>query len=343
MSTNSTNDPEKSDGVDGSDDDGDADAVEAAGGDRSIWQSMGEFGRGDFAFGLLLRGVLGVFLTFALFPIYWMFATSMRTRSEISAAEPELFVLSGADLRAIVLEGNLDRLGTALEYENYVTMWDRFPLLDFFINSLIIAGITTILALVIAILGGYAFSRHRFPGKRFVGAGFLATQMIPGILILLPMFLLFVWVEDVTPFKVIDTYHGIIFVYTTFAVPVAIWMLRGFFDSIPVSMEEAARVDGCTRFQALVRVVVPMAAPGIAATGMFVFITAFNEVLFASILAGGDVTPFAIGIRQFETQQTTYWGQMMAASTVATVPILLLFVLFQRPIVEGLTEGGVKQ
>ncbi len=120
-------------------------------------------------------------------------------------------------------------------------------------------------------------------------------------------------------------------------------MLRGFFDTIPASLEEAARVDGCTRFQALVRIVLPLAAPGIAATGMFVFLVAFNEVLFASVMARGDVTPLSIGIQQFMERDQNYWGEMMAASTVATVPILLLFVLFQKPIVKGLTEGGVKQ
>lgn len=299
--------------------------------------------RADFLFDLLARGVLGLFLTFALFPIYWMVMMSLRTRSEIAAADPDLFLLSLDQMRRVVLEGDVDLLASEVDFENYVSMWDQIPLLDFYINSMIIAGVTTVLALVVAILGGYAFSRHTFPGKRYIGGLLLATQMIPGILILIPMFLLFIWIQTETPFKMVDTYHGIIFVYTTFTVPVAIWMLRGFFDSIPASMEEAARVDGCTRFQALYRVVVPMAAPGIAATGMFVFLTAFNEVLFAGILAGGEVTPFAIGISRFETQQTTFWGEMMAASSLATIPILLLFVLFQQPIVEGLTEGGVKQ
>jgi len=299
--------------------------------------------RADFLFDLLSRGVLGLYLTFALFPIYWMLMMSLRTRAEIAESDPDFFVLSTDELRRVVLEGDLDLLAAEVEYENYLDMWDQIPLLDFYINSLIIAGVTTVLALVIAIMGGYAFSRHDFPGKRYIGGGLLATQMIPGVLILFPMFLLFIWIQTETPFKMRDTYHGIIFVYTTFTVPVAIWMLRGFFDSIPASMEEAARVDGCTRFQALYRVVIPMAAPGIAATGMFVFLIAFNEVLFASVLATGEVMPFAIGIRRFETQATTYWGEMMAASSLATIPILLLFVLFQQPIVEGLTEGGVKQ
>lgn len=295
----------------------------------------------DRLFGLLSRGILGCLLLYALFPIYWMVVSSLRTRAEITAAEPALFPLGADDVSTIVQDPG--HLLTVFHYENYVTMWGRFPVLDYFVNSLVIASSTTALALVVGCLGGYAFSRYRFPGKGIVGGALLGTQMILGILILLPMFLLFIWIQETLAIPVINTYHGIIFVYTTFTVPVAIWMLRGFFDTIPVSAEEAARVDGCTRLQALVRVVLPMAAPGIAATGMFVFLVAFNEVLFASMLARGDVTPFAIGIQSFETQTTAYWGEMMAASTVATAPILLLFVLFQKPIVEGLTEGSVKQ
>ncbi|ELZ04734.1 sugar ABC transporter permease [Natrialba chahannaoensis JCM 10990] len=295
----------------------------------------------EVLFGLLTKAALGCLLLYALFPIYWMILSSFRTRAEITAAEPSLLPFDRAEFTDILSDPTL--ILALLEYENYVTMWGRFPVFDYFVNSLIIATVTTVLALAVGCLGGYAFSRYRFPGKSAVGGALLGTQMIPGILILLPMFLLFIWVQETLSFPLIDTYHGIIFVYTTFTVPVAVWMLRGFFDSIPTAVEEAARVDGCSRFQALVRVVLPMAAPGIAATGMFVFLVAFNEVLFASVLAGGDVTPFAIGIQSFETQTTAYWGEMMAASTVATAPILILFVLFQKPIVEGLTEGSVKQ
>ncbi|ELY92343.1 carbohydrate ABC transporter permease [Natrialba taiwanensis] len=299
-----------------------------------------ESGR-ETLFNLLSKGVLGCLLLYALFPIYWMILSSFRTRAEITAAEPSILPFTLDEAADVIRDPSV--LLTLLEYENYLTMWDRFPVFDYFVNSLVIASVTTVFALAVGCLGGYAFSRYRFPGKIGVGGALLGTQMIPGILILLPMFLLFVWIQETLAIPLIDTYHGIIFVYTTFTVPVAIWMLRGFFDSIPNAIEEAARVDGCSRFQALVRVVLPMAAPGIAATGMFVFLTAFNEVLFASVLARGDVTPFAIGIQSFETQTTAYWGEMMAASTVATAPILILFILFQKPIVEGLTEGSVKQ
>ncbi|WP_049923516.1 carbohydrate ABC transporter permease [Halopiger djelfimassiliensis] len=278
----------------------------------------------DRLFDLAAKGVLLTILIWALFPIYWMVFNSFRTRFEIAGGDPSL-------------------VENSFHYRNYIDMWQRVDLVEYFMNSLIIASVTTAIALFIACLGGYAFSRYRFPGRRYVGGSLIGTQLIPGILILLPMFMLFRTIHDVVGVQLINTYQGIIFVYTTFAVPFAIWMLRGFFDTIPPSLEEAARVDGCTRFQALFRVVLPLAAPGIAATGMFVFLVAFNEVLFASVMARGDVTPLSIGIQQFMERDQNYWGEMMAASTVATVPILLIFVLFQKPIVEGLTEGGVKQ
>ncbi|WP_369335326.1 carbohydrate ABC transporter permease [Halostella sp. PRR32] len=278
----------------------------------------------DMLFDLLAKSVLVCILIFALFPIYWMVITSFRTWSDVTQTDPSL-------------------LPTSFYYQNYLDMWDRFPLIDYFVNSLVISLTTTALALFIGSLAAYAFSRYDFPGKQLFGGAILGTQMIPGVLILLPMYLLFVWVQTNVGIPLRNTYHGMIFVYTTFTVPFAIWMLRGFFDTIPAALEDAARIDGCTRFQALIRIVFPLAAPGIAATGMFVFIAAFNEVLFASILASSDVTPFAIGITRFEARSQTFWGQMMAASTVATIPLLALFVLFQRPIVEGLTSGSVKQ
>ena len=278
----------------------------------------------DALFDLLAKSMLVVILIFALFPIYWMVVTSFRTWSDVTQTDPSL-------------------TPTSLYYQNYLEMWNRFPLVDYFVNSLIISLTTTALALFIGSLAAYAFSRYDFPGKGLFEGAILGTQMIPGVLILLPMYLLFVWVQTNVGLPLRNTYHGMIFVYTTFTVPFAIWMLRGFFDTIPSALEDAARIDGCTRFQALIRIVFPLAAPGIAATGMFVFIAAFNEVLFASILASSDVTPFSIGIQRFEARSQTFWGQMMAASTIATIPLLALFVLFQKPIVDGLTSGSVKQ
>jgi multiple sugar transport system permease protein len=269
------------------------------------------------------RFALLLILFFALFPIWMMILTSLSTRKEVMSTSMDLI--------------------PSFHWQNYINMWQRFPLVDFYINSLIISSVTTIVAILVGSLAAYAFSRYDFPGKDGFGLAVLGTQMIPGVLILLPMYLMFTTIQTNLGIPMVNTYYGIIFVYSTFTIPFAIWMLRGYFDTIPRALEEAARIDGCSRIEALFRIVMPLAAPGIAATSMFVFLIGFNEVLFASVLASSDVTPFAIGIQRFQTQAQTYWGQMMAASTVATIPLLLLFVVFQKQIVAGLTSGSVKQ
>ena len=286
-----------------------------------------EFSLTEAGRGLLLwagsRGLVVTILVFALFPIWIMFLTSFKDRTEVMRVDPRL-------------------VPETITLENYVNMWEAFPLFDYYVNSLVIASFTTVLSLLIGGVAAYALSRHQFPGKSKFELGVLATQMIPGVLILIPMYLLFITLGEMNlPMK--DTYHGMIFLYTTFTVPFTIWMLRGYIDTIPEALEDAARIDGCTRFQALFRIVFPLAAPGLAATGMFVFLLAFNEILFASVLATDNVTPFSIGIQNFQERDQLMWGQMMAASTLASVPLLTLFVAFQRRIVSGLTAGSVKQ
>nr|WP_244605451.1 carbohydrate ABC transporter permease [Halorhabdus rudnickae] len=272
----------------------------------------------------LSRTVILLLLTFALFPIFMMVISSFKSRTEIMrvgiSVFPEQFRL-----------------------ENYLLMFEQFPLMRYYMNGLIMAGAATILSLLIGGLAAYSLSRYSFPGKGKFEMFALGTQMIPGVLILIPMFLVFILIEQGASIPMKDTYYGMIFLYTTFTVPFTIWMLRGYFDTIPEALEEAARIDGCTRVEALFRIIMPLAAPGMAATAMFVFLLAFNEVLFSSVLANDPVTPFSIGIQRFQQQDQTLWGQMMAASSLATVPLLVIFVAFQRQIVSGLTSGSVKQ
>lgn len=272
----------------------------------------------------IAKAGLALVLVFALFPIWLMIATSFKERSQL-------------------LQPGVSLIPTDFRIENYFEMWSRFPLIEYFTNSLIISTVTTLICLFVASLAAYAFSRYDFPGKNKFGITILGTQMVPGVLILIPMYMLFVTVQTTIGLQMTNTYYGIIFIYSTFTVPFAIWMLRGYFDTIPEALEEAARIDGCTRVQALFRIVLPLAIPGLAATGIFVFIIAFNEVLFASMLASDNVTPFAIGIQSFESNTRTYWTQMMAAATIATLPLLIVLALFQRQIVSGLTSGSVKQ
>ncbi|WP_181684604.1 carbohydrate ABC transporter permease [Halorhabdus salina] len=277
----------------------------------------------EMLFSLLVRATVVLLLIFALFPFWMMLQTSLKPRSEIA--------LPG--FHPIPQEWTI---------KHYLEMFEVIPLANYYFNSLVIASVTTVLSLIIAGLAAYAFSRYDFPGKEKFEVGALATQMVPGILILIPMFLLFTILgQSGIPMK--DTYWGMIFLYTTFTVPFAIWMLRGYIDTIPSALEEAARIDGCSRLEALYRIVFPLTLPGFAATGMFVFLLAFNEVLFASVMAPKQVTPFAIGVYEFMNANSTQLGPLMAASTTASVPILIIFVAFNRQIVSGLTAGSVKQ
>jgi len=268
---------------------------------------------------LLLIGILG----FAATPIYWMVVSSLRRTGDIIREDPNL-------------------IPEYVTFTNYISMWDRIPLVDFYINSIIIASVATIISLFIGSLGAYALSRYSFRGNRFVAGIIIGTQMIPRILILLPIFLIFLSVQNIVSLPMRNTYHGMIYLLTTMTLPFSIWMMWGYMDSVPEALEEAARIDGCNRVQVLRHIVFPLIVPGLAATGLFVFLIAFNEVLFSSIFAVRDVTPFSIGIQQFQTNRTTQWGEMMAAATSAALPLLIILYTFQKQIIAGLTEGGLK-
>lgn len=170
----------------------------------------------------------------------------------------------------------------------------------------------------------------------------LSTQMFPGILFLLPLFLIFVNVGNATGVALYGSRGGLILTYLTFSLPFSIWMLVGYFDSIPRDLDEAALVDGCGPVQALLRIIVPAAVPGIVAVAVYAFMTAWGEVLFASVLTNDETRTLAVGLRGYATLSDVYWNQVMAASLVVSVPVVAGFLLLQRYLVAGLTAGAVK-
>ena len=170
----------------------------------------------------------------------------------------------------------------------------------------------------------------------------LSTQMFPGILFLLPLFLIYVNLDRAAGTSLFGSRFGLIVTYLTFALPFAIWLLVGYFDSIPRELDEAALVDGATPIGALVRVVLPAALPGVAAVTIYAFMTAWTEVLFASVLTTTDTRTLAVGLRAYATQSNVYWNQVMAASLVVSVPVVVGFLLLQKALVRGLTAGAVK-
>ncbi len=231
---------------------------------------------------------------------------------------------------------------TLVRWRNYVDLWKNIDFALYLKNSLIICGITMVLAMIFATLAAYALARFNFPGNQFFSIGVLATQMIPAIMYLIPIYIMFTQFNNLTGVPLKGTYFGLIMIYSAFFIPFSIWILRGFFASIPVELEEAARIDGCSPFQVFWFVVLPLAVPGIIATGVYVFLTAWDELMFAWVLCNGDTMTIPVGIRLFVGNYQNRFDLMMAAATVATIPVMILFFMLQKHIVKGLTAGAVK-
>lgn len=202
-------------------------------------------------------------------------------------------------------------------------------------RTLVVAVASTFFAIILATLAGYSLARFQFRGRAGFGLGLLATQMMPAVLFLVPLFVIF------RQLHLTNSLHGLTLAYLTFALPFCIWMLRGYFSTIPLDLEEASMLDGSTRLQALWHVVLPLAAPALAATATFAFINAWNEFLFAFILGGQ--TPLAtVALYSFVSQYGPQYGNLMAAALLVGLPPVLLFALMQRFLIEGLTAGAVK-
>ncbi|MCF2525775.1 carbohydrate ABC transporter permease [Yinghuangia soli] len=227
-------------------------------------------------------------------------------------------------------------------FQPFVDIWDTVPLADYFVNSLIVSTAATVCSVTIAVFAAYTISRHSFRGRRVFSVTVLSTQMFPGILFLLPLFLLFVNIGNATGVELYGSRLGLIVTYLTFSLPFAIWMLVGYFDSIPRDLDEAALVDGNGPIGALLRVVVPAASPGIVAVAVYAFMTAWGEVLFASVMTDESTRTLAVGLQGYSTQNNVYWNQVMAASLVVSVPVVAGFLFLQRYLVAGLTAGAVK-
>jgi len=230
-----------------------------------------------------------------------------------------------------------------IRWENYLDMWENISFGTYFKNSLIICTITVLISLGLATMAGYALSRFNFPGSSIFSTAILSINMIPMLLFLIPIYLMFIKLFDLTGIQLIGTYTGIIFVYSTFFVPMSIWILRSFFVSIPIDIEEAARIDGCSRWGTFWRIALPLAAPGIIATGIYLFIVAWDELMFATILLPKESSfTIPLGIKLFIGNHQNRFDLIMAASTVATLPVLILFFLVQKWFIKGLTAGAVK-
>lgn len=271
----------------------------------------------------ILRVVgLAFFTLITLFPLYTVVISSIKPLADVRSA--------------------FRWVPSSITFAPYADIWSTIPLARYFLNSLIISLGATAISVFVAILAAYAISRYRFSGRGVFSLIVLSTQMFPGILFLLPLFVIYVNLERALGIQLYGSYAGLIITYLTFALPFSIWMLVGYFDSIPRELEQAAMVDGTTALGALFRVLVPVSMPGIVAVAIFAFITAWGEVLFASVLTDDATRTLAVGLRNYATQSNVYWNQLMAAAIVVSIPVVAGFLALQRYLVQGIAAGGIK-
>jgi multiple sugar transport system permease protein len=221
-------------------------------------------------------------------------------------------------------------------------MWTTVPLARYFANSIIIAGVATLLSVSVAILAAYAVSRWQFRGREVFRLGVLSTQMFPGILFLLPLFLLFVGLDKLTGLSLVGSREGLVVTYLTFSLPFAIWMMVSYFETIPRELDDAAKVDGAGPLRLLVSILIPTARPVIVAVSIFSFMLAWGEVLFASVLTDEKTRTIAVGLQAYASEANVYWNQVMAASLVVSAPVVVAFLFLQGHITSGFTAGAVK-
>jgi multiple sugar transport system permease protein len=226
---------------------------------------------------------------------------------------------------------------TSVTLENFVNVFANTPFPTYFLNSVIVSLSTAFFATILASLTAAAFSRYEFKFKTSIAFILLLTQFFPLVIVIVPLFRVLVGVG------LVDNLWGLIVVYTAVNTPFATFLMKSFFDAIPRELDEAAMIDGCTRFQALLRVILPLTLPGVAATLGFVFTGAWSELLFSLMLINSESQKtFAVGLLSFIQKGAVNWGQMMAASTIALIPVILFFGFIQRYLIRGLTAGAVK-
>jgi multiple sugar transport system permease protein len=269
------------------------------------------------------RLFLLLMLLYTALPMVWMLLTSIKSGFAALQFPPQW----------------LPREPTLASYEKLLDPTNSVgqDFLRFFWNSLFVSTTTTILAVAVAVPAAYAFSRFDFPGRKFLFFAVLLRNMFPAVIFLVPLFIL------MRLLGLVNTHGSLILTYLTFGLPLAIWLLKGFYDNIPHQLEQAARIDGATRFQAFLLIVMPLSTPGIVATAIYSFIGAWNEYIFAyTFLNKNDQLTLPVGIQRFFSENTTDFPGLMAASFIMSLPVVVLFLLLQRFFVRALTEGAVK-
>lgn len=263
--------------------------------------------------------VLIIMAVIVLIPILWMVSTSIKLESETITIPPQ-WIPDHPTL------------------ESYRRLWSEYPFAVYFKNSIIISAGAVILSVGFSCLAGYGVTRFKFRGKQSFLTFLLVTQMFPSIMMLIPYY------KVLSTYNLKDTYLGMILVYISFTIPFCSWMMVGFFKTIPLELDEAAIIDGCSRWRAFRQIVLPMTLPGISSSAIYAFITAWNEYMFAQILINNpELKTVPLGMAELNGYYKILWNDMMAASVIASLPLIVLFIFLQKYFISGLTAGAVKQ
>jgi ABC-type glycerol-3-phosphate transport system permease component len=267
---------------------------------------------------LVLLGAVAALVVFAAFPFAWMATTALKPSAEVFLSPPEFFPRSAT-------------------LENIARLFAETRFLTYFRNSVLVSVATVGVTLLVATPAAYALTRFRFAGREAVAAGILFTYMFAPIMIIVPFYVMMRFLG------LTNTHLGLVLAYTAFCLPFNLWMLRSFFQSIPLDIEQAAMIDGASRRQAVLYVIVPLALPGVVATGIFTFILAWNDYIFARVLLSADeLKTLPLGIADLYNASVVDWGMIMAAGLLVIAPVALVFVFIQKYMVAGWGAGGVK-
>ncbi len=263
-------------------------------------------------------GILLLFAFIALYPLSQIITISLRPSDKLLSTSLA-FIPEGAS------------------FKNYEKLLFETPFLRWLFNSLMVSVVVTFTGVALASTAGYAISRFKFRGRKAYMEGLLVTQMFPATMLLLPMYIMLI------NLKLINSYLGCIIIYSATALPFCIWQMKGYYDTIPVALEEAARIDGCTPWQTFYQVILPLAAPALVITALFSFMTAWNEyIVAAQVLQDVDMFTMPVGLKMFQGQMQTQWGLYAAGALLVSVPVVVLFLALSRFLISGLTLGSVK-